>query len=40
MFNDELLFEQEIISKLIKKGWSPKILKYKTEEEFLKNPQI
>lgn len=37
MFNDELLFEQEIISKLIKKGWSSKILKYKTEEELIDN---
>lgn len=37
MFNDELKFEQELIKKLIKKGWSSEVLKYKTEQELIDN---
>ena len=36
-YNDELVFEQDVIKKLTAHGWSKNILKYKTEEELIDN---
>lgn len=37
IYDDELIFEQDVIKKLTSHGWSKNILKYKTEEELLDN---
>ena len=37
MFNDELLFEQDLIKLLIDNGWEKEIIKYPTEKDLLKN---
>lgn len=36
-YNDELIFEQDVIKKLTEHGWSKEILRYKTEEELIDN---
>ncbi len=36
-YDDELVFEQDVIKKLTSHGWSQNVLKYKTEEELLDN---
>lgn len=36
-FNNEAGFEHALISLLFEKGWEPEVLKYKTEEDLLRN---
>jgi len=37
IYNDELVFEQDVINKLTSHGWSKNILKYKNEKQLIDN---
>ena len=36
-YNDEILFEKDVVDHLVRNGWKDGILQYPTEQDLIKN---